>query len=154
MKGIIRVTRKTDLKPAWIMVTHIEGVIGKKDESAMIWLSSSGDSFIETLESPETVITLIELSEKETPPRILSLDELRIYPAGTVLWMDRKTESGDVYPMYPVCFDGFGPGIVDKDVESFLFPEGTDPVEDYGKGFVLWTGRATAEQRKEAVWNG
>ena len=102
-------------------------------------------------EALESAIFFIKRANKQ--PRPLSLEELRNYPKGSVLWKDdRNPEDGTLSPIYPVSFEGIGPAIVDKEQEAILFSDGCDYAADYSMYFVLWAGKPTEEQRLAVNW--
>lgn len=66
MPAIIKVTKKADGEPFWLVVSSIEGFFqDKKGEGTMVWLTSSVDSFIIIKESPESLLNLIEAATKK-----------------------------------------------------------------------------------------
>ena len=128
-------------------------VLDREDEEAL----RSAIVHIKNGKEAAMRLTGYQLREKygNEQPRPLSLDELRNYPEGSVLWKDdRNPDDGAMNPMYPVRFEGIGPAIVDKEQEAILFSDGCDYAVDYSLYFVLWTGWPTDEQRKAVKWDG
>lgn len=103
------------------------------------------------------VVVVIKTTRKErgeSSPHPLTLDELRRIPPGAVLWIDDRDledEEDPFLPMVPTCFEGFRTEQLDGEEqpeEHIVYSDGLDSVESYGKGFILWDGRPTDEQRK------
>ena len=92
---------------------------------------------------------------KAPEPKLLTLDELRDVPSGTVLWCD-MVSSGRMPPIYPVCYEGIKTETYPDNSGEFEvveYTDGMDDVKDYGIFYRLWTARPTEEQRKGVKWD-
>lgn len=92
------------------------------------------------------------VKKQELSPRVLTLDELKKAPSGSVLWTEWKPIESSVYPVefLSIYSHTFPDGVTDKVIE---FAHGMDYEDMYGKQFRLWTAKPTEEQRKTVKWD-
>ena len=85
---------------------------------------------------------------EEPEPRVLTIEDLRTLPAGTIVWHDGRFDS-ELFSIAPVSFERIADGGYRTiDVPCIVYSDGYDELDDYGRAFVLWTARPTEEQRK------
>lgn len=88
----------------------------------------------------------------KTDARVLTLEELRKTPSGSVLWNEwAQDEEIELYPLefQKIYMHTFPDGLTEEVVE---FSNGMDYADEYGKQYRLWTAKPTDEQRKAVKW--
>ena len=80
--------------------------------------------------------------------RILTLEELRNVHEPVLVWV--QVSDKDI-AVWPEEFYGIGK-VPDSDEESVEYANGFDYAGDYGRIFIFWAAKPTAEQQAKVVW--